>query len=111
MKQVFVTARSIYHLHGGVCTKVRDRETQRVTPDHPAQGATLAGGFARGSVYAPTIERLPRAGEHLCFASARGAVVSSVVEYVLHVHDGAASERTFVGFEDDDDAAPSYGTR
>lgn len=111
MRQIFVTGRSIYHVRDNVVTKVADRKTQRVAADHAAQGAYLAGGFATGSVYAPTTERSPCAGEHLCFAGDAGTVISSPVEYVLHVHESPVEARTDLGFDEDDEVSSSYAGR
>jgi len=114
MRQIFVTGRSIYHVRDNVVTKVADRKTQRVSADHAAQGAYLAGGFATGSIFAPTSERSPRAGEHLCFAGDSGTVISSPVDYVLHVHESPAPDRdarTDLGFDEDDEVSSSYAGR
>ena len=111
MRRVFVTGRSIYYVRDDFVTKVADRKTQRAAADHPALGAHLAGAFAKGSVYAPISEQVPHAGQHLCFATDGGTVISSPVEHVLHVHEAPTERRPDLGFDEDDEASSSYAGR
>lgn len=111
MRQVFVTARSIYYVTDNLCTRVVARDTQKTAFDHPAAGAYLTGGFLRKDFrFEPTFSRLPEAGEHLCFAADAGTVISSAVERVLQIHDGRPT-RPSLGYEDEPgrSESSSYG--
>ena len=102
MVRVFITSHSIYWVSEDVCTKVVAREGQRTLKDHPAHGAYLTGGFIRQSFnFEPSFRRAPVAGEHLCFATDGGTVVSSAVERVFEIHDGTPEARTELGYDDD----------
>lgn len=112
MRQVFITARSMYWVTDGLCTRVVARDTQKTVHEHPAAGAHLTGGFLRTDFrFEPVFSRLPVAGEHLCFASDHGTVISSALERVLHVLDGAPRPAVQQDYDDEPGRAETSSGR
>jgi hypothetical protein len=67
--RVFVTRNTEYHCHDGVCVAVRDRETGRWIPHHPALNFPVSSGFSVDQHSMPHL-RQPDLGRPLIFYTA-----------------------------------------
>jgi len=88
---VFVTRNTEYHVRGGVCVAVRDRERDRFLPTHHAVGGRLSGSVRLGEAPASLTRRRPRIGDGLLVDSGPhgdgGTIVTSqILEIRPHTH-------------------------
>lgn len=111
MRVVFVTKKSIYWIEDGICSRVHSRESNSTVQGHAAVGSYLTGSFLPDTFcFTPAHERAPRSGEHLCFTSHGGTIVSSPIERSFDVYDGKSNEPV-AEFDDDDLISSSCGGR
>jgi len=88
---VFVTRNTEYHVRGGVCVAVRDRERKQFLPTHHAVGGRLSGSVRLGQAPAPLSRRRPSIGDGLLVDGGPngdgGTIVTSVIlEIRPHEH-------------------------
>ena len=88
---VFVTRNTEYHVRGGVCVAVRDRERDRFLPTHHAVGGRLSGSVRLGEAPASLTRRRPCIGDGLLVdggphGDGGTLVTSQILEIRPHTH-------------------------